>query len=246
MKNIIIHIALILATFTMYDCSDNNCVSTAGKDAQKTIQLTPFRTLEVHGIFTIELIPDTVDFVSIRSGKNMIEQSEFLIQDSTLFCYNNSECSFFKNFEKVQLQIHTTSLDSITIYNACNISNTVAITRNLVISQQAEMVDLHLNLNNNYCKLSTLNVAGGSIVFTGKCKRCNFSAQYTTLLDSRNLKVSNMIIKNNTINDFYIQITDSLQVEIYKTGKIYYTGNPIYVNDSKANGLLIKRTFELK
>ena len=236
-------VIIFIATFCIYglcSCSDDTCFKGAGKIANQTNLTSQFNTIQIEGIFNIELIQDTSYFIKLYGGSNLLEQTQIEVVDSVAICNNFSKCAVFKNHEKVFLQIHFKNLSNIIINEACLLISKNPITCNLAIQMNANLAEINLNLNNNIFTFNTEGKAGGKFTFNGKSNICKLTAQYVSQIDARNLQVKNLTITNGSIQNFYVQATDTLIAKTTKTGCIFYLGNPRYIDATKANDLLTK------
>ena len=241
MRIYILHIIVFCSLSLFLQCSDSNCFTTAGRDSYTKKTVAPFHTIQNQGVFNIELQQDTSNFIELSGGSNLIEECDVFVEDSILYCFNNSTCACFKNHEKTTLTIHFTNIDTLNIFEACSIYSNTPISNNLYISIQSLMIDMNLHINNSVCNLHTQAKTGGQITLYGKSNKCNLSANYTSNLNCSNLEVSNLTITNNSIMDFNVFATDTLQAKTTKTGKIYYSGNPKYTSITSPNNLVIPK-----
>jgi hypothetical protein len=205
------------------------CLQGAGKTQERTIDLAEFSSLHIHGIFVIELQPDTCNKITMRAGKNLLNSAKIEQNAGAVHLYNSSRCAMFKGFEKIHLRVHFSHIDSVLVWEACEIVNTQAIRNNLNVHMMATMCDIRLNIDNADTKLTTLNKAGGLIELYGKSSNANFSVNYTAQLNARNLQTETTTITSSSIMDCSVNATKKLTATANRNGKILYTGNPAEV-----------------
>ena len=214
-------------------CSSDACLQGAGKTQERSVELSEFSALHVHNIFNIELVPDTCNKIVMQAGKNLLNSTKIEQNGTAVHLYNSSRCAMFKGFEKVNLRIHFSNIDTLNVWEACEIVSEQAIENNLFINMQATMCDIRLHLDNNSTKLANVNKAGGSIELYGQSTNANFAVNYTAQLNARNLKTENTTIVSTTIMDCTVYATKKLTATANRNGKILYAGNPAEVNVKK-------------
>ena len=119
-------------------------------------------------------------------------------------------------------------------------SDSNLITQNISIEMNAEIAEIELTFNNNNFTFNTQAKAGGKYIFSGKSNNSSLTARYTSQIDAQNLEVKNLTVTNGTIQDFYVQASDTLVASTTKTGRIFYKGNPSFIDSLKCGGLLLK------
>lgn len=213
-----------------FGCSNPDaCLQGAGKMQERTIELSEFSALHIHSIFTIELLPDTCNKIVMRAGKNLLNSVHIEQTDNAVHCRNSSRCAMFKGFEKINLCIHFSHIDTLGVWEACQIVSEQAIQNNLTIAMQATMCDIRLHINNGSTKLTTLNKAGGLIELYGQSTNANFTVNYTAQLNARELQTKNTSIVSSTIMDCFVHAAQKLTATANRNGKILYAGNPAEV-----------------
>lgn len=226
-KNIIL---FLLASCIFLACNNSDsCLQGAGKTREKTVEITEFSSLHIHGIFVIELQPDTCNKITMRAGKNLLESVKTEQNTGALHLYNSSRCAMFKGFEKIHLRIHFSNIDTLNILEACEITTLKPITNNLTIQMMASMCDIHISMENYKTKLTTLNKAGGSIELEGKSVETNLTINYTAQLNAGNLQTETTTIVSNSLHDCTVNASKKLHATANRNGAIIYAGNPIEV-----------------
>jgi hypothetical protein len=223
-------INLLLAALIMLcnACNKDSCFSGAGKNTKKHISLTAFSTLEIKGISSVIIIEDTINYALLEGGEQILSHTHISQTDSSISLTNTTGCYMFKEYEKPTIFLHTTHLQSITINEACELTNTTAITKPLRIYMNTQIADINMQLQNQKFSFSTYNKAGGKFIFSGSCTYANLQASYTAQIDASNLQTSILTVRNHSIKDFYVWATDTVYEETKKEGSIICTGNPVH------------------
>jgi len=226
-KNIILILSAIL--ILCIACNKNSCFTGSGKNVKNRLPLKAFSSLEINGISNIIIIEDSINYALLEGGEHILSHTHISQTDSFISLTNTTNCYMFKNYEKPIIYLHTTNLQSITIHEACKLTNEKVITKPLQIYTNTELADINLLLDNQKLSVSTFNKAGGKYIFSGTCTYAHLHASYTAQIDASKLKTSVLTVKNHSIKDFYVWVTDTIYTETKKEGNIICTGTPIHV-----------------
>ncbi|MDR2962681.1 MAG: DUF2807 domain-containing protein [Bacteroidales bacterium] len=222
----ILHLTPILFVLFAACHNPDACLQGAGKAHTRTIPLSEISHVHIHGIFVVELVPDTCNKVEVQAGENLLKSVHIEQNETGVHCYNASRCAMFKGYEKIHARVHFSHIDSLTVWEACEIHNELPIESNLTIQYMTMMGDVHLNLNNQNTKITTLNKAGGLIELSGTSTNANFSINYTAELRAQNLHTETTTISSTTRANCTVYATQKLSAAANRKGKILYAGNP--------------------
>ena len=86
---------------------DRSCFKTTGSIIDKIIPLGSFSKIHLGPYIQYELIQDTMNFIEISAGENIINFISSDIEDGKLLIENNNKCRFLRyKKEKVIAKIH--------------------------------------------------------------------------------------------------------------------------------------------
>jgi hypothetical protein len=221
-----------LILFLLVNCKTEECLKGSGPEGTNQIETNYFREVNINGMFDVTLVQDTVCYVEFEGGKNMLRYTKAKNSDSVLWIDNSNNCLFLKDYKKIKLFVHFTDINVINFFEPCTIRSQNALTDDFSLLVPADIADLDIELNNNNFFFYNHRTSGGNYVFRGKSKNCHLMGFYTARIDASQLTTNNMIIENHSAVDFYVQADETLHVQIFNRGNVYYYGTPEVVLDT--------------
>ena len=88
-------------------------------------------------------------------------------------------------------------------------------------------VNLTLNNSNTFVYKSQ---GSTEIILRGTCSSLYCYNRGLAPIKAKNLETQKTHVNSNTISFFEVNVLDSLIVELYNSGNVYYLGNPSYTN----------------
>ncbi|MDE5423813.1 DUF2807 domain-containing protein [Ancylomarina sp. DW003] len=239
----------ILLLFFILSCNFINPFHDEGKDVEKIIELGDFTQIEIHNIFNIVIIEDSETYIIYKGGENVFEDMNYSISDETLKI-NHNFVNWTNNFNIPILEIHVTNLQRIDTYTPCNISSSNQLTGDKLsinIREESEAYEINLNINFTQLRFHTQNSVGGTFTVSGTCPNAIYTLNGSTNIQTLNLVSNEVHIAQNSLGDAYIYTASKLSATFYKSGDIYYSGNPEtievkydQINNQDASGKLIQ------
>lgn len=226
----LVKIACLL--FLLFGCKkpeDRTCIKSTGEAASKTIALTGlnFNGISTNNDLNINLIPDSVNFLTIHSYQNTINQITFQVEDTLLVLKDESKCGFLRNnYKRTTIDVHYNSISVLSINGNGKISAHAPISNQIVhiYSQSSNgEIDLSVNAASLVVKLvnGTLN---GQL--KGTANNANIFHFGYSNVNFEQLNVDHLSVTNKSDANLYVLANLSLAVELFSLGNIYYKGNP--------------------
>jgi len=231
----------ILLFLSAISCDD--ALFNSGDIITKNIEITDFNEIYIEDIFDIYLIQDSVCKIEAKGGSNLLSNLEFNVDtEKKLSIKDNNTANWSRNYDKIELYISVDTLQWFELRAPCKVvcQNTL-ITPQIHILSIDDYADISMNLKCNYCYVVNSGTSGGNINISGETDRFNFWARASFKLNSENFTANKVTVKTESIADCYIQVNETLSVEILKDGNVYYKGDPEtieYVNDRAKNQLI--------
>ena len=191
--------------------SDRSCFKTTGSIIDKIIPLGSFTKIDLGPYIQYELIQDTINFIEISAGENIINFISSDIEEGKLVIENNNKCRFLRyKKEKVIAKIHFTTLNSIFYHGSEPLisKDTLdfsATTLTIDANETSGSINLKLKAKTIY-----LNNSNGTpdIEFSGSCDFFKISIIANGTFSAKNLFVKDSI---------YLQYASSLYSELQST-----------------------------
>ena len=211
--------------------SDRSCFKTTGSIINKIIPLGNFNKIDLGPYIQYELIQDTINFIEINAGENLINFISSDIEGEKLTLKNNNKCRFLRyKKEKVTAKIHFTTLNSIFYHG----SETLISKDTLVFSETTLTLDANETSGSIYLKLKAktihLNNSNGTPDFelSGSCDFFTIDISANGTFSAKNLFVKDSIYLHYS-SSLYSELQSSnckLKAELSGIGDVGYFGIP--------------------
>jgi hypothetical protein len=215
-------------------CQSDNCFKGAGSEGYIHIETGYFKDITFNGMFDVILVQDSMCYLDVNGGKNMIPYVNAQNTDSSLWVENSNGCLFLKDYEKIKVFVHFKDIEQAEFKVPCNIRSEIPLTDDFTIVVSADLAEINIELNNNHFAFYDFHTSAGDYTFRGKSSICYLAGYYTSRINASELKVENMYIESHSIVDFYVNSEKSLHVKIFDRGNVYFYGNPEVVIDTLA------------
>ena len=242
---IIYFLLLLIAATGCKKPEDRKCWKSAGKSVVKRVEVGEFTTMMIKEHLEIELIQDTVCFVNVLGGENMVNLVEVKNDNGLLTLSNKNKCSFLRKYSKskIKVEIHFKQCTNIEYQGSSPMYSRDTLHVNyfvLLIRDGSSSVDL--TLKSDY--LQTVIAHGfGDFTLRGKANYANLDVRSNGFCHTENLNIrdSMTIISNTPVHSYVNAANCKLKAQIESSGNIYYTGTPTAIQSFLyGSGSLIK------
>ncbi|MCZ4693926.1 hypothetical protein DWB61_03545 [Ancylomarina euxinus] len=239
----------ILCLIILCSCNFINPFRDEGDTIETLIELDRFTQVEIHNIFNIEIIEDTESYIIYKGGETILEEMSYSSL-SGILRLDHSFMNWTKNFKMPTLEIHLSILESIDLYASGNISSLKQLNGDEIIINiygTTGTYEINLNINYNHLKFYTNGSVGGTFAVSGVCPTTTFTLNGSSNVQASQLISKEVYVAHNSLGNAHIYVEDKLNVTFYKSGDLYYKGNPKeievkydQINNQDASGKLIK------
>ncbi len=231
-KNIHILLALLLPLFSCKKAEDRSCFKSIGAETQKDVPVAGFNELFLGHNMNYSLVEDTIPFVRLTGGENLLNLIDFDAQDSILSITNKNRCNFLRKYDRlVHAEIHFTKLQRIDYKGSHDLIGLDTIRGaffNLRLAQASGNVNLLVNTDflNGF-----VNDGSGDYTFKGYTKFAHIQAYSNGFADARELLVENKLEVTSRSTRSVMCHAEGIQlkVTINGTGNVYYSGTPVSI-----------------
>ncbi len=228
----LIWLKLIILTVFAGSCELDKCLQKKGKETTEVFYLDSFRCVDINGVFDVQLIPDSVYYIEAIGGENVLNDIDYDLQGDTLFIYDFNSCMWRKEYSRPHLQVHFPDLNRVVLTESAYLFSTDSIPGPLNLIIKARLSEVDLILNNSRFFVYNHMSSGGRVTLSGKTGVLYVSGYYNTIYDASKLQTKEAWIKNFSVADYKVWVTDKLHAEIHSSGKIFFRGNPEVTIDS--------------
>lgn len=211
--------------------SDRSCYKMTGDNINKIIPLGNFTKIILGPYIQYELIQDTINFIEISTGKNLMNFISSDIEGGKLVIENNNKCRFLRyKKEKVTAKIHFITLNSIIYLGSEPLISKDTLdfpATSLTIDANETSGSINLKLK---AKTIYLNNSNGTpdIELSGSCDFFKISIIANGTFSAKNLFVKDSIYLQYA-SSLYSELKSSnckLKAELSGVGNIGYFGVP--------------------
>lgn len=218
---------LLLIAITACDSPESpDCFKSRGNDAVEVRSLTWFNAIEVLDYIEVEIQMDSVRYIEIRGGENLLPKISTRVQNNILHLENDNTCNFVRSFNhQISVTIHTPELQSLVLQDGSGpVRSFGTLTGDsLFLETNHASGDIHLDLD--YRTAVCLFPTGTSNVeLAGEVEQVEIFSDSFGLIDARELHAQKALVNNSSINDFYIWPSEYFYAAINSRGNIYVRG----------------------
>lgn len=243
LKNSII---LLCSTIILFGCKkpeERKCIKSAGDDTEIIVQTEDFNKLYLGPHIKFVLVQDTLNYVILRGGKNLLPFIEFTYEDGQLGITNSNKCNFLRSYKhEVEAEIHFNSIYNIKFDGTKELTCPKQINSSYFTLTMIESAGkVNLNLNADLLHLS-VERNWGNFDLRGNVNFLRMAIQGSGFGTTENLQVQDSIHVISKSNENVSINADGvyLRAQTHKDGNIYYIGYPNSIEyDKIGNGELI-------
>jgi hypothetical protein len=230
---------LLLALPSCKKPEDRACWKSAGDEDSAVVVLPNFSKLRITEHLICILVPDTVNKMVVRGGKNLLSFISAEVVDGFLEIKNENKCSFLRSYDKkVTVEIHLNQLEALEFEGTepLTCSDTLHVDWfTLLIRDGAGPVTLWLNAQQIS---ATLTHGYGDFTLCGVTNTANFNVRSNGYCNTYGLSVLQSIVAiSRTQGDLRIRANGcSLSAQTENDGNIYYKGLPSSISFNKYGG----------
>lgn len=230
MRNYWIYIVAI--SFCAISCNkaeDRACLKFVGDETTKVISLQKTDSLYLFDNLIYTLVPDTVNFIKLKGGENLLNHIEYSNYNEKLEVRNNNRCNFLRSYKKkIEAYIHVKEIKFIHFEGAEKLTNQDTLVSGelrLFIRDGAGPVDL--TVDNGY--LSVVVTHGwGDFTIHGRTTSAFLNCSTNSFCNTSDLEViSGLKVYSNTGGNMLVNAEGTyLNATIKRDGDILYKGDP--------------------
>jgi hypothetical protein len=234
--------ALCIVLFSIFILGCDNpadCVKSTGRLVSREVEVTSFEKINVFK--QIGLVIKQGDFhkVEVRTGENLIDDIEVIVQNNTLILKDNTSCNWVRDYGQTIVYITAPNITEIRSKTEQNIvSDGVLTYPSLTLIafdkdgdgiEGAGTGDFILELDCNQLTIGNNNVA--NYYLSGKTTDC-FVGFYNGngILRAENLEITNLGLYHRGFNDMHVNVIQTITGDLYATGNLVIHTTPATVN----------------
>lgn len=187
----------------------------------------PFDTIKTNGRIRVNLIQDSLNYLEISTGENLVDGIEFNVVNNTLTIEDHIKCNWVRRLDHVPLvTIHYTTLHYFSAGNYFdNYFLSVHKGDNICLDYWTGSGITHFNgdVDEAYFKV---NAGSGGFEAAGHARFCYMYHAGGSRWNMSGFDAPEVYVNTLSNNDVHVRCDSLLWCDIRRTGNIYYTGSP--------------------
>ena len=238
--------ALIFLLVIFVSCNKPNswdCSKTSGKIISEKRSLSNFYAIKLYKRIHLRLIQDSLNFLEVKSGKNLLPKISTEINNDTLVIDNQNKCNFMRNFtDSIIVELHFTNINYLRYESSGDVISIGKISVKKFSSDTwngSGKIDLDLICNDVSFAFHT---GPGDLVLKGSGKKIYLYCAGQGYLNAENFVSNEAQINSIGSGGIKIYSTKSLSGDMGGEANVEYFGNPdsVAINNF-GKGKLIKK-----
>lgn len=208
-----------------------NCLKGTGDVITEKRNIEPFRDIETYKNIKVFIVQDSVYYLKVSAGKNLIDGISATVSNNVLLIENKNRCNWLRSFKNnFVVEVHTPVLNHIINNSSDDIimlnkfkTDSLSIDchdGSGTIEINVEAPVMWTNLHTGISDVKGKGTVGVNYVYAAGQGSIDYSG----------IETGYTFITNKGTNDCYINVQKELNAEIFYVGYIYYKGNPYKVN----------------
>lgn len=224
---------LVFLVFFLFSCqkaADRSCWKFTGAETNKVVSLGEFDRLQVGPYMDFLLVQDSLNFVEIIGGENLVNFVTVDLVEGQLQIFNKNKCRFLRSQKKkILVKIHFTALKEVIFEGSGEMKNEgILQMHDFVLTLQEGSGTVDLQLNGDHLNVSA-EPSWANYILAGHFEKANITVKGNAYGDTRNLQVdSSLTVVSRSAASLHINANacSILQGETWSNGNVYYYGTP--------------------
>lgn len=243
--NISVLLSFFFVVAMLFSCDkENSCVKTSGPTTSEFRIITgAFDTVELNNKINLILTQDSVFSIKVEAGANLLPLITTDVIDNQLIIKSDNRCNFLRSYTKpINVYLSVPSLKKINYLGQGNISCTNLLTfPTFTIEANKATGSVNLALVNDDLRVMQ-HIGPADFNFIGSSKRAYLYTNGNGWLHFENFICNDAQVNSSGTGDIILNATNSLLVELYAIGNVYYYGNPMLtVSNHTGSGEIKKK-----
>lgn len=215
-----------------------DCFKSNGTEITDSRTPGQFKIIKTYDKIDLNITKGSEFKVEVVAGKNVIKNIKTKVADGILTIDNNNKCNFVRGYKR-KVTVNVTSPYLVRVENhgvgTTTFSESYAQDTIQLLAENSGDIILHGTFN----QVRTSSHGNGDIYLNGSCNSLYVYTYGTNVLKCENFTINNYVfVETISIGDCFINAPNGgkLEYNIWRSGNIYYKGNPAEINSFKGDG----------
>lgn len=224
---------LMLGAFSCTDEPDADFVT-------REFTVTDFHTIEIDGVYEIELVQDTVCKVTMTASPRVFKKNTISVSDSVLTMHEKHGSHWLHPRESnSKVVIHVNHLKRLNVHEACSLRTNGPLGRPSeeigMVVDYAKMMEADLELGcGTFYYWNDPN--GAHIKLRGRANNLKLWNTGLAQVDATGLTANYVLADNGSQGEVKVRVMETLEYKLSSTGNICYSGSPLQINNQGITG----------
>jgi hypothetical protein len=199
-----------------------------GEIIRKEVVLNSFDRIEIETSVQL-VLTNNADSVAVLEGLDFLIPRLVLKQKGTVLKIESEGLIGFREKQLPSVIVGVSGLKRITSNFPSKISNldTLKISNfSVVINGRGTFTECNLLVNAGTISLSAYGSNVGNHIFRGRAEQLTIHAEGLSSVDASELDAEKVQLVQKSVNPLYVNASEVLNVDIFSSGNVYYTGSP--------------------
>lgn len=235
------HLIISLLGISSIGCNTENCLESAGKLTQYTINIDQATALELNDIFDVIYIPDSAEKIVLTCGENLYDGIKINSDSGIISFEDHNSCNFLRSYDHIPtLTIYSQYLSHFVIPGNINfmMEDTLLCDR-FVFEAKGGVNTVDLKLNTKKLEFS-VNGGTGDYSVSGFAGLAYVYFFGTGFYWAENLQTGYQYVQHRSTGDMHLNAKIELNIKFFSNGNAYYHLKPdtIVIDSSQGSGNL--------
>ena len=218
--------SLLYPTVFLAGCQKENaldCLKSTGTIKTETRALDTFRTLRIFDNLEVTVVADSVHYVEVTAGKNLLENIQTEVNNGELSLRNINKCNWVRSYDNpLKIRVHTKELRDVFHDGDATLSseNLFPATSLFLHITGAGDTDLELKTESVWLDMYEL----GEVRLRGSNNQLTAYILSMGSLKAENLQTKEASLKLTDQGQAFVQVSQKLTAEINGPGNVFYVG----------------------
>jgi len=224
---------IFIATLALVSCSNDKagCFSGMGEHSVSSIDMPGnIDNIKAEGRFHVHFIQDSLNFIEVSGGENVIAGIQCSFDNNTLQIADNNSCNWVRRLDQVPVvTVHYTTLhyfEAANYYDNLFLKPHTGDTLLMEYWTGSGKTTFNGHVDRAYFKV---NAGSGNFTCSGSAAYCYVYHSGGGRIDCSDFESSDVFAVTQSNNEVRVHAVVSLLGDIRRTGNIYYAGNPVQV-----------------
>jgi hypothetical protein len=215
--------------FSCKKAEERTCFKSTGELSELDVAVETFNELNLGKSLNYALVRDTVNFIRVKGGRNLLQSIYSEVIDGILYIENKNRCNFLRSYAEIlEVEIHFTHLNRIEGRISHDLrSNDTIVGSYFNLELTGASGNVQVLVDTDFIN-GFVNDGNGDYSIAGKTKYAHIQANSNGLADARGLWVQEQLeVSSRSIRAIFCHAEGiPLVVNIEATGDVFYTGTP--------------------